>query len=181
MIHSRLPVAFTLEQRVNEINLLCDKLSQRGAQVQRLRLRTAIELYVVQKIVTAKKLAWEVWCQDNINRSLGDIRKLLKMAAAQDPEAAHEAEKSIAKKGMARTRTRVANSKQRANMRVANSEQSVKSGRQVISDMLSCRSISEARVIILGLTELADLIAALDEAEAASLADTVPIHSTATH
>lgn len=178
MIHSRLPVAFTLEQRVNEINLLCDRLSQRGAQVQRLRLRTAIELYVVQKIVTAKKLAWEVWCQDNINRSLGDIRKLLKMAAAQDPEAAHEAEKASTK--AARRNGNGANTK-RASMRVANSEQSVKSGRQVISDMLSCRSISEARVIILGLTELADLIAALDEAEAASLADTVPIHSTATH
>lgn len=33
MIHSRLPVAFTLEQRVDEINALCDRLSQRGAQI----------------------------------------------------------------------------------------------------------------------------------------------------
>jgi hypothetical protein len=179
MIHSRLPVAFTLEQRVAEINLLCDRLSQRGAQVQRLRLRTAIELYVVQKIVVTKKLAWEAWCQDNINRSLGDIRKLLKMAAAQDPEAAHDALKLNAKKSM--TRTRVANSKQRANTRVANSERSVKSGRQMVSAMLTCHSISEARVIILGLADLADLIAALDEAEAASLTNVVPIHSTATH
>ena len=179
MIHSRLPVAFTLDQRVDEINALCSRLAQRGAQIQRLRWRAAIELYVVQEIVTAKKLPWEAWCQDNINHGLRDIQKLLKMAAAQDPEAAHEAEK--ADKRTARHKKVNGAAKAPPGAPLAGSKQSVKSGRQMVSAMLTCLSISEARVIILGLADLADLINALDEAEAASLTNVVPIHSTATH
>lgn len=143
-----------------------------------MRWRAATELYVVQEIVTAKKLPWEAWCQENINRSLGDIRKLLKMAASHDPEAAHEAEKAGQKAARGK---KVNGADQRASMRaLADTKRIAKIARQLISDHLACRSINETRTM-LGSVELADLITALDEAEAASLTNVVPIHSTATH
>lgn len=38
---------------------------------------------------------WEAWCRDNVwGRSQRDIRRLLKLAGAPDPEAAYEAEKT---------------------------------------------------------------------------------------
>jgi hypothetical protein len=179
-LHSRLPIHFTLDNRVDAINALCDKLSKHGAQTERLRLRVAIELYVVQKIVQADGEPWEAWCETHINRSLGDIRKLLKMAASHDPEAAHEAEK--ASKKAARRKQNGSNTVQRAPGRaISGSKQSAKAARKLISAILSCHSIDQARAM-LGVIDIGDLIDALDEAEAAAtLTDVVPVVSTATH
>jgi len=173
-LHSRLPVEATLDDRVTAINLLCDKLAQRGTQIERLRWRVAIELYAVQKIVLAEGLAWETWCETHINRSLGDVRKLLKIAKAHDPEAAHDAENA------GRRRKGNGADTKRAPVRVSNAKQTAKAARHLISDVLSCRSIGEARAL-LGLVGIADLIAALDEAEAAAALTGVAVVSITTH
>jgi hypothetical protein len=103
-LSSRLPDALTLDQRAGEINRLLDKISTHGAQTERLRWRVAIELHNCQKMVRATGERWEKWCEDHIRRSLRDIRKLLKMAEAQDAEAAHETEKAATKERMMRNR-----------------------------------------------------------------------------
>jgi hypothetical protein len=154
-LHSRLPPGFSLEERVTAINLLCGKLSERGAQIERLRWRVAIELYAVQEIVSAEGLEWEPWCRAHINRSYGDIRKLVRMARAHDPEAAHQVEKAATKARMVRTRN------QRAHMRVVEAEQSADVARQLIRAILSKYSIDEARGM-LELVEVRDLIEALN-------------------
>ena len=61
-------------------------------------------------------VTWEQWCRENITeRKLRDIRKLLAIAKADDPEAAAEEERQKAREGMARTRER-----QRSNVRPVN-------------------------------------------------------------
>jgi len=177
-LHSRLPVEATLDDRVTAINLLCDKLAQRGTQIERLRWRVAIELYAVQKIVLAEGLAWEAWCEAHINRGLRDIRKLLKMAMAHDPEAAHGAEKAGTK---AARRKKGNGADQRPSMAVrANAKQTAKAVRQLMGHVLSCCPISEARAL-LELVEISDLIAFLDEAEAAAALTGVAVVSITTH
>jgi hypothetical protein len=177
-LHSRLPVDLTLDQRVEAVNRLCDTLAHRGAQVERLRWRIAIELYTIQKIVIAEGLPWEVWCRENINRSLGDVRKLLKMAKAQDPEVAHGAEIAHTRERM---RTRAVPTSQRALTRVVSPEQSAAIAARLIAGLLTCYPITEVRDM-LDQVEMRDLIEALGDAEAASAsARAVPFVSTTTH
>jgi hypothetical protein len=170
-LHSRLPIEFTLEERVTAINSLCDKLSERGAQIERLRWRVAIELYAVRKIVSAEGLEWEPWCRANINRSLRDVRRLIKMAKGHDPEAAHEAAKA----------SRRTSSRRPDTVSAVDPERSAEAARQLITAILVCHSISEARAM-LDLVEMRDLIEALDDAEAGPpSARAVRVISTATH
>jgi hypothetical protein len=170
-LHSRLPAEYTLDDRVSAVNLLCDKLSQRGAQIERLRWRVAIELYALQQIVLADGLQWEAWCRSHINRSASDIRRLIKMAKAHDPEAAHEAAKA----------SRRTSSRQSLTVSVVDAEQSAAAARQLVSAILTYHPINEARAM-LGLVEMRDLIEALDDAEAASASGSaVRVISTTKH
>jgi hypothetical protein len=174
-LHSRLPAEYTLDERVSAVNLLCDKLSQRGAQIERLRWRVAIELYALQQIVLADGLQWEAWCRSHINRSLGDIRKLIKMAKGHDPEVAREAAQHARREENA-----VAHMK-RASVRVVDAEQSAAAARRLVSAILTYHPINEARAM-LGLVEMRDLIEALDDAEAASASGSaVRVISTTKH
>lgn len=49
---------------------------------------------------------WEAWCSANIRRSQGDIRKLMKLAGAEDPEAAVEEERSRNREAQQRSRAK---------------------------------------------------------------------------
>lgn len=181
-LQSRLPPELTLEQRVAEINRLFAKIYVHGQQTERLRWRVAIELLDIQKRVQAMELPWEAWCQANLDRSLGDIRKLLAMAKAHDPAAAHVSVKA------ARNKQDVANRK-RARVRVVEPEQppaairqrdagKAYAARQLIRAILTKLSISEVRGM-LDLIDVHDLIEALD-AEASPHRDATLV-STATH
>jgi hypothetical protein len=168
-IYSRLPAELTLDQRVAEINRLCGKLNDRGAQIERLRWRIAIELYAVQQMVLAQGLPWEAWCQEHISRSAGDIRKLIKMAASHNPEAAHQAEKTDTRAHVARHRQKQkgSNVDQRAYMRVADTKRSAEIARQLITALMVTHPISEVRAM-LSAVEMHDLFAALNAAEASA-------------
>jgi hypothetical protein len=188
-LESRLPPDLTLEQRATEINRLFAKIYTHEQQIERLRWRVAIELHDIQKRVLAIGWPWEKWCLANLDRSLGDIRKLLKMAAAHDPEAAHEAEKADTKAAR-RKREKDSSADQRASMRaLADAQQPpaairqrdagrAYAARQMIRAVLSKHSISEVRGWF-DLIDIHDLIEALD-AEASPHRD-VTFVSTATH
>ena len=49
----------------------------------------------------------KVWCADNIHRSKGDIRKLMALAGADDPEAAIAKERTDARSRMTANRANV--------------------------------------------------------------------------
>jgi hypothetical protein len=71
---------------------------------------------------------WEEWCSENVHRSQGDIRKLVAIATAADPEAAAAAEREAAKVRMAKVREDRANVRaveQRAKLRLIESPESV--------------------------------------------------------
>jgi len=53
--------------------------------------------------------SWPEWCKANIKRSEQDIRRLLKIARADDPEAEAERQRATAREGMARTRAKRTN------------------------------------------------------------------------
>jgi len=54
---------------------------------------------------------WERWCNSNIRRSQQDIQKIMKLASADDPEAAHEAEKAVNRADQAKSRSMVNSAK----------------------------------------------------------------------
>jgi hypothetical protein len=169
-IHSRLRADLTLDERATAINELLERIYTREQQTERLRWRVAIELYNAQKLVPRGE--WETWCENNIRRSLGDIRKLLKLAAAHDPQASHEAEKATG---------RVAKAKQRADMRVLKAEQAgIASAAWDLAEAILARfTVAETREMLQEI-DIHDLIEAV-EAYASSADRDVPIMSTATH
>jgi hypothetical protein len=60
-------------------------------KVERHRVRAGQLLIEASKYVPAG--TWQAWCRSHIQRSLGDIRKCIKLASSVDPEAAAEDEK----------------------------------------------------------------------------------------
>lgn len=165
-LHSRLPAEVTLAERADAINDLLEKIYIHGQQTERLRWRAAVELHNARKLVPEGQ--WEVWCENNIRRSLGDIRKLLKMAKAHDPEAAHEAEKASRR---VRPRT----------VRVDNAEQSgvPEAAWDLAEAILAKFTVMEARDMLQAI-DIHDLIEAVEEYASATNRN-VQIMSTATH
>jgi len=51
---------------------------------------------------------WQNWCKANVKRSMGDIRKVMRMAGSDDPDGAHEAEKAANRKARAAVKEKVA-------------------------------------------------------------------------
>lgn len=68
------------------------------------RISAGLILIAARKRVTAEGGGWEAWCQTNIKRSQGEIRKLMKLAGSDDPAAAREAEKQQNRQAKARFR-----------------------------------------------------------------------------
>jgi hypothetical protein len=189
-LSSRLPAELTLEERASEINRLFGKLSHIGAQGERVRWRIAVELHACQKLVPAGQ--WESWCRSNIGRSLGDIRKLLKMAEAYDPKTAHEAE--ISAQQVARQQQKDSIAVQRASMRALATPKQLPAkvhteerdagrafvARQLIRAILAEHPITEARGM-LDLVDMHDLIEALEAEAASTPGRSIRVVSTATH
>lgn len=86
----------SLEARAASINRHIDLYLRADASQSAHRLRAGIELKMARDEVAASgwNRGWEAWCADNIHRSMRDIRRLMKIAGADDPEAAAEAERS---------------------------------------------------------------------------------------
>ena len=82
----------TLEQWASSINDHFDKIEKSEVSASRHRLRAGAALIEVRKLIPHGE--WEDWCKANIRRSLGDIRKVMKLAGADDQEAALEKERS---------------------------------------------------------------------------------------
>lgn len=86
----------SLEARAASINRHIDLYLRADASQSAHRLRAGIELKMARDEVAASNWdrGWEAWCADNIHRSMRDIRRLMKIAEADDPEAAAEAERA---------------------------------------------------------------------------------------
>lgn len=165
-LHSRLPAGLTLEERAAAINELFEKIYIHGQQTERLRWRVAVELHNARKAVPDGQ--WETWCENNIRRSLGDIRKLLKLARAHDPKAAHEAEKASRRVG---PRTVRVDEAEQSGVHVA--------AWDLAEAILAKFTVAEARDMLQAI-DIHDLVEAI-EAYASATNRNAQLMSTATH
>jgi hypothetical protein len=104
VIDLRLRAPGSLESAAASINRHIDLYLRADAGGQAHRVRAGFELIAVRKRIPHGQ--WETWCADNIHRSMRDIQRLMKMAGADDPEAAAEEERSVRREGMASNRAK---------------------------------------------------------------------------
>jgi hypothetical protein len=102
-----------LGELVHQIHKLWDDAEAfaREAQVKykSKRIRIGIALLEAKRRVEAGEggaLSWWDWYKRHFERSREDATRVMKMAAAENPEAAHEAEKAKARDGMRALRDR---------------------------------------------------------------------------
>jgi hypothetical protein len=78
---------------------------------ERKRIEAGKMLLKAKRLIEAPggNIAWSEWCRANIERSEQDIRRLLRIALADDPEAEAERQRAIAREGMVRTRAKRTN------------------------------------------------------------------------
>jgi hypothetical protein len=110
----------TLDEIASKVNVLLDAETSAVKEAAEYRA-TAIEtdakaenhrvaagklLLIARERIGAKgsNIKWLDWCKENIKRSDRDIRRLLKIAMADNPAEALEADKAKAREGMRRTR-----------------------------------------------------------------------------
>jgi ribosome modulation factor len=79
--------------RINKCLATADQFAEKALSE---RIAAGRLLLIAQQRVQLGEtnLGWEHWCKENVKRSLGDIRKLLALGRADDPEAAQEAERA---------------------------------------------------------------------------------------
>jgi hypothetical protein len=102
-----IPNKLTLKSMAKAINACFESASKADVMAFDARISAGKMLIDAKlKVETAKAEhgSFKLWCEANIKRSKGDIYKVMKLAQAPDPTAAREAEKAIAREGMARTR-----------------------------------------------------------------------------
>ena len=68
--------------------------------------RMLIEAWQRVKKGEAGKTTWKNWVEENVERSLRDVQRLIKLAKAPDPYAARNEENATARTGMAETRAK---------------------------------------------------------------------------
>jgi hypothetical protein len=103
----QLVVFVSLEDRAASINDHINKALRADGTGHRLRLKAGNELIEVRDLLPHGE--WLPWCKANIHRGVRDVQKLIKMASADDPEAALEKERAEAREGMAATRANAPN------------------------------------------------------------------------
>jgi hypothetical protein len=97
----------TLADRAAEIIRLYEGLDRADGAAKRKRIEVGKALIEAREHVPPGE--WNAWCRTNIPRSRQDIARVMKMAGSDNPEAAHEAERTAAREGMAVTRANVTN------------------------------------------------------------------------
>ena len=99
----------TLGERAEQINRLFAEVNNAARALVYRRGELGRELLAARSAVEEEHGPghWEAWCQENIHRSQGDIRKLMALAAAPDPVAAAAQEREKARVGMAEQRANV--------------------------------------------------------------------------
>lgn len=75
------------------------------------RYQIGVLLIQARERCKADKLKFEAWYKENIKRSKADIYRCIKLAEAEDPAAAREAEKEASRTSSAATRERVRSSR----------------------------------------------------------------------
>src|SRR5437879_8959378 len=105
--------ALSLDDRVTALRKALAEVDKRDQHANDARLDAGRCLILVREDINAlyqanRRVSWQAWCRENIpDRSDRDIRRLIKMANAADPEAARETEKTEARERMQRVRTNV--------------------------------------------------------------------------
>jgi ribosome modulation factor len=84
-----------LDTHAKRANEYFDKEAALESQADDYRLNAGRELIMARRRVDAGEtdLSWSLWCAQNIKRSDRDIRRVMKMARADDPAQAREEEK----------------------------------------------------------------------------------------
>jgi Protein of unknown function (DUF3102) len=97
MTHANEP---TLADRAAEINRLYEGVDRADGAAKRKRIEVGNALIEARKHVPAGE--WNAWCKTNIPRSRQDIARVMKMAGAEDPDAAHESENAARRAAVGR-------------------------------------------------------------------------------
>jgi hypothetical protein len=89
-----LPTDQGLDDHAHAINVMFNLADTSHRDGEHQRINAGRMLITVQALVLAQlgPGRWESWCKKHIDRSLRDIQKVMKIAAADDPTLAHQAE-----------------------------------------------------------------------------------------
>jgi hypothetical protein len=103
----------TLAQVVKRIEVSFDKIKTYGEKVDQYHISAGKQLFELQARIEAGEdgegVKWWSWYAEHFkNRTRRDAQKVMKLARADDPEAAAEEERTKARDGMAAHRQRVA-------------------------------------------------------------------------
>jgi hypothetical protein len=95
----------TLDDLGKAIRDTLDRADTSQRRADDLRITAGQMLLVAQQRVHEQKLVWSEWLKTNIpDRSDRDVRRLIALAKAPDPEAAIEEDRRKAREGMRRTK-----------------------------------------------------------------------------
>jgi hypothetical protein len=103
----------TLAQVVKRIEVSFDKIKSYGEKVDQYRISAGKQLVELKARIEAGEdgegVKWWSWYAEHFkNRTRRDAQKVMKLASADDPEAAAEEERTKSRDGMAAHRKRVA-------------------------------------------------------------------------
>ena len=102
-----LPRHDSIESAATSINQHLYAAAKADSSANYHRVMAGRELIAIRPKIEEIGLGWEAWCRENITRSMRDIRRVMKIAASPDPEAALEEERTQAREGMVTSRTNV--------------------------------------------------------------------------
>jgi hypothetical protein len=97
----------SLDDRAASIRLHIASARQLDAEAAAHRIQAGLELIEARRLVEPGR--WIEWCSANIRRSRQDIAQLIKIASADDPQAALEVSRSRARNSMKASRAHVSN------------------------------------------------------------------------
>lgn len=95
----------SLDDRAASINHHLALAAKAKSRFDDHRLRAGQELIEARNHVPSGE--WLEWCRKNFSRSRQDIARVMKLAAADDPEGALEQERAVRREGMAASRAKV--------------------------------------------------------------------------
>ncbi len=101
----------SIKEMVDEIHKQFAAALDAGKKADRARIHAGRLLIALRKRIeggeVGENVNWWKWYEENFARSRRDANRCMKLANAENPEAAHDEEKANAKKSMAKSRTNV--------------------------------------------------------------------------